>query len=152
MMDLADLSAADAAADLARGTIKSIDLIDACLARVAERDGEIKAWAHLDAALARDQARARDEARAAGRDIGPLHGVPVGIKDIFDTRDWPTENGTVLDAGRRPNEDATVVNLLNEAGAVIMGKTVTTELAVFHPGKTRNPRNPRHTPGGSSSG
>ena len=81
-----------------------------------------------------------------------MHGVPVGVKDIFDTRGLTTENGTVLDAGRQPTEDCTVVNLLREAGAVIMGKTVTTELAVFHPGKTRNPRNPRHTPGGSSSG
>jgi Asp-tRNA(Asn)/Glu-tRNA(Gln) amidotransferase A subunit family amidase len=78
--------------------------------------------------------------------------VPVGIKDIFDTCDMPTENGTVLDAGQRPDEDCAVVSLLREAGAVILGKTVTTELAVFHPGKTRNPHNPAHTPGGSSSG
>ena len=151
-MDLSDLRAADAAAELARGTIKSIDLVDACLARIAERDDQIKAWAHLDADVARDQARACDEARAAGRDIGPLHGVPVGIKDIFDTRDWPTENGTVLDAGRRPTEDCTVVTLLTEAGAVIMGKTATTELAGFEPTVTTNPHDPSRTPGGSSSG
>ena len=79
-------------------------------------------------------------------------GVPVAIKDIFDTRDLPTENGSVLDAGRQPTEDCAVVSLLRQAGAVIMGKTVTTEFATHHPGKTRNPHNPGHTPGGSSSG
>jgi Asp-tRNA(Asn)/Glu-tRNA(Gln) amidotransferase A subunit family amidase len=81
-----------------------------------------------------------------------LHGIPVGIKDIFDTEAFPTENGTVLNAGRQPMEDCKVVSLLEEAGAVIMGKTVTTELAVFGPGKTKNPHDPKHTPGGSSSG
>src|SRR5690606_5858493 len=84
--------------------------------------------------------------------IGPLHGVPVGIKDIIDTADFPTENGTVLHAGRRPRRDATVVSRLRAAGAVILGKTVTTELAVYSPGKTRNPHDVEHTPGGSSSG
>jgi Asp-tRNA(Asn)/Glu-tRNA(Gln) amidotransferase A subunit family amidase len=84
--------------------------------------------------------------------IGPLHGVPVGIKDIIDTADMPTENGTVLHKGRTPREDAAVVKMLRAAGAVILGKTVTTECAYFNPGKTRNPHNPEHTPGGSSSG
>ncbi len=84
--------------------------------------------------------------------LGSLHGVPVGVKDIFDTRDMPTEDGTALHAGRQPGQNATAVSLLRQAGAVILGKTVTTELAVYHPGKTRNPRDPAHTPGGSSSG
>jgi len=84
--------------------------------------------------------------------LGPLHGLPVGIKDIFDTGDFPTENGSSLDAGRTPKEDAHVVSLLRAAGAIILGKTVTTEFAVYGPGKTRNPHNPEHTPGGSSSG
>ena len=84
--------------------------------------------------------------------MGPLHGIPVGIKDIFDTADMPTEDGTVLHAGRRPHRDCTAVALLREAGAVIMGKTVTTEMALFGPGKTRNPHDPERTPGGSSSG
>jgi Asp-tRNA(Asn)/Glu-tRNA(Gln) amidotransferase A subunit family amidase len=83
---------------------------------------------------------------------GPLHGVPVGIKDIIDTADMPTEDGTVLHAGRMPDRDARVVSMLRAAGAVIMGKTVTTELATYSPGKTRNPHDPGHTPGGSSSG
>src|SRR5262249_46807397 len=98
------------------------------------------------------QARAADEWRLQGRLTGPLHGVPVGVKDIFDTADMPTENGSVLHAGRTPARDATVVSMLRAAGAVIMGKTVTTEFAYFAPGKTRNPHNPEHTPGGSSSG
>jgi hypothetical protein len=86
------------------------------------------------------------------RPTGPLHGVPVGVKDIFDTADMPTENGSVLYAGRTPSRDAAVIAMLRAAGAVIMGKTVTTEFAYFSPGKTRNPHNPEHTPGGSSSG
>jgi Asp-tRNA(Asn)/Glu-tRNA(Gln) amidotransferase A subunit family amidase len=84
--------------------------------------------------------------------VGPLHGIPIGIKDIFDTSDMPTECGSAIHAGRTPSRDATVVSLLRAAGAVIIGKTVTTEFAYFAPGKTRNPQNPEHTPGGSSSG
>src|SRR4029078_4708462 len=84
--------------------------------------------------------------------LGPLHGVPVGIKDIIDTADMPTENGTALHKGRTPRDDAGVVSQLRAAGAVILGKTVSTECAYFNPGKTRNPHNPAHTPGGSSSG
>src|SRR6202008_1686908 len=90
--------------------------------------------------------------KSNGGALGPLHGVPVGIKDIIDTADMPTENGTVLHKGRTPREDADVVKSLRAAGAVILGKTVTTECAYFNPGKTRNPHNPEHTPGGSSSG
>ena len=151
-MDLTDLGAADALACLQSGTATSVDLVEACLARIDETEPEVRAWAHLDPDYALVQARARDAARAAGTGLGPLHGLPVGVKDIFDTRSLPTENGTVLDAGRRPKNDCTVVALLEEAGAVIMGKTVTTELAVYAPGKTRNPWNREHSPGGSSSG
>src|SRR6266704_1364552 len=126
--------------------------MDACLARVREVDGQVQAWAFLDPDHARAQARAADEYRLSGQAIGPLHGVPVGIKDIIDTGDMPTENGSVLHAGRTPSRDAAVVTLLRAAGAVIMGKTVTTEFATRSPGKTRNPHNSEHTPGGSSSG
>jgi Asp-tRNA(Asn)/Glu-tRNA(Gln) amidotransferase A subunit family amidase len=146
------LSASEAARLIRDGVISSEQLVEACLARVSEKDDQIQAWAFLDAAYALAQARAADEWRQSGRPTGPLHGVPVGIKDIFDTADMPTENGSVLDAGRTPSHDATVVTLLRAAGAVIMGKTVTTEFAYFAPGKTRNPHNPEHTPGGSSSG
>ena len=124
----------------------------ACLQRIDERDGDIQAWTHLDPRLAMAQAEMLDTNRRAGRSIGPLHGLPVGIKDIIDTRDMPTENGNPLDAGRRPEVDAWLVSRLRAAGAVILGKTVTTECAYLAPAKTRNPHDLQRTPGGSSSG
>jgi len=146
------LSAADAARAVRDGAISAEQLVEACLARVREADPGVQAWAFLDPAHALEQARSLDERHRQGEPPGPLHGVPVGVKDIFDTADMPTEDGTVLHAGRTPAEDAAVVARLRAAGAVIMGKTVTTELATYTPGKTRNPHNPEHTPGGSSSG
>ena len=154
-MDLTNLhalSASDAARLIREGAISSADLVEACLARVRDVDAEVQAWAFLDPDHALAQARAADEWRLLGRPTGPLHGVPVGVKDIFDTADMPTENGSVLHAGRTPSRDATVIAMLRAAGAVIMGKTVTTEFAFRAPGKTRNPHNAEHTPGGSSSG
>jgi Asp-tRNA(Asn)/Glu-tRNA(Gln) amidotransferase A subunit family amidase len=145
-------SATDAARAIRDGAISSEQLVEACLARVREAEPQVEAWQFLDPERARAQARARDADRREGRPCGPLHGVPIGIKDIIDTADMPTEDGTVLHAGRMPARDATVVTWLRAAGAVIMGKTVTTECAYFSPGKTRNPHHPEHTPGGSSSG
>jgi len=146
------LSATDAACAIRDGALSSEQLVEACLARIRAAEPQVQAWQFLDPEHARAQARARDLDRREGRPTGPLHGVPVGIKDIMDTADMPTEDGTVLHAGRTPAHDAAVVTMLRAAGAVIMGKTVTTECAYFHPGKTRNPHNPEHTPGGSSSG
>jgi len=146
------LSATDAARAIHEGSIGAEQLVDACLARIREVEPVVQAWQFLDPAHALAQARARGLDRMEGRPTGPLHGVPVGIKDIIDTMDMPTEDGTVLHAGRTPDSDATVVSMLRAAGAVIMGKTVTTECATYSPGKTRNPHNPEHTPGGSSSG
>lgn len=137
---------------LAAGALRAVELAEACLARIAAREPEVQAWAWLDSDHVMAQAKALDEHRASGRAIGPLHGLPVGIKDCIDTARIPTENGTVLDAGRVPADDAFVVARLRQAGAVIMGKTVTAELAFQSPGKTRNPHNLAHTPGGSSSG
>jgi len=154
-MDLKDLnwlSAVEGARMIRDGVITSVELVQACLARVREVDGQIQAWAFLDPEHALAQARAADEYRMSGQPTGALHGVPVGIKDIIDTADMPTENGSVLHAGRTPSRDASVVSLLRAAGAIVMGKTVTTEFATRTPGKTRNPHNPAHTPGGSSSG
>lgn len=150
--ELTQLTAAEAARRIASGDVTSETLVRAYLDRIAEREETVRAWAYLDADFALDQARRADALRAVGRGDGPLHGVPVGIKDIVDTQDMPTENGSPLFAGRRPKADASVVSMLKDAGAVIMGKTVTTELAAFRSGKTRNPLNPEHTPGGSSSG
>ncbi len=151
-MTLIRLSATEAIGKIRNGETTSEELVQACLDRIERVDGDIEAWAHLKPDYALDQARMLDARRQSGGPVGPLHGIPVGVKDIFDTASLPTENGTVLDSGRQPMEDSRVVSLLQEAGAVIMGKTVTTELAVFGPGKTRNPHNPKHTPGGSSSG
>ena len=124
----------------------------ACLDHIEALEEKLGAWTFLDPEHALNQARAADQALREGRALGRLHGIPVGVKDIFDTKDMPTEDGTVLHAGRRPMEDATAVARLREAGAIILGKTVTTELAVFAPAKTRNPHDPERTPGGSSSG
>ncbi|TXF13056.1 amidase [Pelomicrobium methylotrophicum] len=150
--ELASLTAARAAEAIREGAITSEELVSACLARIEAREPLIGAWAYLDRDYALEQARRADEQRREGRPVGPLHGVPVGVKDIFETMDMPTENGTVLHAGYRPATDAKAVSLLREAGAVILGKTVTTELAVYAPGKTRNPHDANRTPGGSSSG
>jgi Asp-tRNA(Asn)/Glu-tRNA(Gln) amidotransferase A subunit family amidase len=150
--DPAALSAVEAARAIREGALSSEELVQACLERCAEREPQVQAWQFLDPEHALAQARAADEQKRSGEPIGPLHGVPVGVKDIIDTTDMPTENGTVLHRGRTPRDDAAVVARLRAAGAVILGKTVTTECAYFAPGKTRNPHNPEHTPGGSSSG
>ncbi|MGI9426880.1 MAG: amidase [Hyphomicrobiaceae bacterium] len=149
---LNELSASEAARAVATRQITARDLVEACLERVREREDDVQAWAYIDPDHAIAQAISADEALASGRDVGPLHGVPVGIKDIIDTADMPTENGSPMFAGRRPNHDAACIAALRAAGAVIMGKTVTTELANLNPNKTRNPHNLAHTPGGSSSG
>lgn len=146
------LGAGALAEGIRNGAFSAEAVVRSCLERIAEADAAVQAWAFLDPELALQQARAADRHQASGAPLGPLHGVPVGIKDIIDTADMPTENGTVLHAGRRPAKDAAVVARLRAAGAIIMGKTVTTELATYSPGKTRNPHHSEHTPGGSSSG
>jgi Asp-tRNA(Asn)/Glu-tRNA(Gln) amidotransferase A subunit family amidase len=146
------LGAGEAAGLVRQGAVSAQELMKACLDRVREVDGRIQAWAFLDPDHALAQALAADEFRLSGQPIGPLHGVPVAIKDIIDTADMPTEKGSPIYAGRTPSRDAGVVATLRGAGAVIMGKTVTTEFATRTPAKTRNPHDPEHTPGGSSSG
>ena len=149
---LAALTASEAARRIRDGEITSQELVQSCLDRMDAVEDGIGAWTHLDREYALAQANAAQDQRQAGESLGPLHGVPVGVKDIFDTKDFPTENGTVLHAGRQPEEDSAVVAMLRQAGAIILGKTVTTELAVYSPGKTKNPHDPTRTPGGSSSG
>ena len=140
--------AAEIAAGVRAGRGSTVEACADALERIAETESHIHAWAHLDAEQAVAQAQAID---AAGPE-GALAGVPVAVKDIIDTADQPTENGTPLDAGRRPDADATVVRRLRAAGALILGKTVTTELACGAANETRNPHALGHTPGGSSSG
>ncbi len=149
---LEQMTAAAAAAAIRDGRMSSRELTEACLARIERLEPTVRAWTFLDRNHALAQADAADDAHRRGRGHGPLHGVPVGVKDIFDTGDMPTEDGTVLHAGRTPRRDAAVVARLRQAGTVIMGKTVTTELAMYAPGKTTNPHDAARTPGGSSSG
>src|SRR5262245_13913388 len=148
----AALTAAEAAKRILEGRLSSEELVQGCLERIRKVEPEVQAWTFLDEKLALAQARAADEKRRSGEGVGALNGLPVGLKDIIDTGDMPTENGCALHKGRMPRNDAAVVKMLRAAGAVILGKTVTTECAYFHPGKTRNPHNREHTPGGSSSG
>lgn len=144
-------SASGALTAMAAGDLTSRQLVESCLRRIDAREPLVRAWAYVNPDQALAQAEASDARRALGT-AGPLEGVPVGIKDIFDTADMPTENGSKLCAGRRPGADSAVVRRLREAGAVVLGKCVTTEFALSAPPKTRNPLNPEHTPGGSSSG
>ena len=151
-MEWQRLTAVALAQAIRAGEITVEETVRASLDRIQQVEPEVQAWAFLDHEYALEQAHRADLLLRDGQGIGPLHGVPIGIKDIFDTADMPTEYGTVLHAGRRPTEDATVISLLRQAGAILLGKTVTTELAVYGPGKTRNPHDSRRTPGGSSSG
>ncbi|MGH9668689.1 MAG: amidase family protein, partial [Terriglobales bacterium] len=138
-MSLWALSLTQAAADIREGRMTSAELVADCLKRVEEVESEVQAWAFLDRDHAMQQAKAADLYRKQGKALGPLHGAPIGIKDIFDTADMPTELGSPLWAGRTPRRDAAAVARLRAAGAVIMGKTVTTEYAYRRPGKTTNP-------------
>lgn len=150
--DLLALSAVALRDRLASGAVSAEAVTLACLTRIAEAEPQVQAWTWVDGEAALDQARALDRLRQSGRAIGPLHGLPVGLKDIIDTRGIPTAYGIASEAGRVPSEDAWIVARLKAAGAVILGKTVTTEGAFMQPSKTRNPHNPDHTPGGSSAG
>lgn len=145
---LEQLSLAEAAERLAAKKISAVELTEACLARIAEREAVVGAWERLDPDIALDQARARDRSKRRS----PIHGIPIGVKDIIDTADLPTAYGSRIYSGHRPDKNAACVERLLNAGAIILGKTVTTEFANRFPGKTANPRNLAHTPGGSSSG
>jgi len=148
MDSLNKLSAVEAAARIAAGKVKSEALIAACLERISQREQDVQAWAFLDPDAALAQARARDKAPRRTR----LHGLPVGVKDVLDTAGLPTEYGSPIYRGNRAACDAACVAQVRELGGVILGKTVTTEFATRFPGKTRNPHNLKHTPGGSSQG
>jgi Asp-tRNA(Asn)/Glu-tRNA(Gln) amidotransferase A subunit family amidase len=143
-MDPCRLTATEAAREIAAGRLSPAELMEACLARAAGYERALRAFVHLDPAQA-----LRNAARAAP---GPLHGIPIAVKDVLDTADMPTGYGSPVWAGWRPRADAASVAAARAAGAVVIGKTVTTEFATRHPGPTANPANMAHTPGGSSSG
>jgi Asp-tRNA(Asn)/Glu-tRNA(Gln) amidotransferase A subunit family amidase len=148
LKNLANLSASQAAKALAQREIKAEDLLMDCLNQIGMREPDVQAWVSF--------AKVHAQTRARNLDRGPiqgiLHGLPIGVKDLFDTHDLPTNYGSPIYGNNHPVCDAVSVSLMREAGAIILGKTVTTEFASFKPGPTKNPRNLKHTPGGSSSG
>jgi Asp-tRNA(Asn)/Glu-tRNA(Gln) amidotransferase A subunit family amidase len=148
MTDAWRLSATEAARLLAARELSSEELVSSCFERIAAREPELRAWAWLDEEAALAQARSRDGEEPRG----PLHGIPVGVKDVIDTADLPTAYGSPIYTGHQPARDADCVAWLREAGAVVLGKTVTTEFATYEPPPTVNPLDPARTPGGSSSG
>ncbi|MDC1134250.1 amidase, partial [Alphaproteobacteria bacterium] len=150
-MNLIKINAVDALKMMKNGELTSENYVNAFLDHIKIREPDIGAWIYLDPKLAIQQARQADQ-RQKDNKAGILNGLPIGIKDIIDTKDMPTGNGSLICKNRRPSEDAHLVKLLKEAGAVIMGKCVTTEFALSAPGKTKNPKDLECTPGGSSSG
>src|SRR5712671_2946106 len=152
MADLYDVTAAEAARRIRSGALSPSNLLASCLKRIDAVEPTLKAWVHLDRDAAARGAVQRDIEAREGRDMGPLHGVPIALKDIFDAAGVPTTSGAPAWAARTPALDATAVARLRGAGAVPMGKLVTTPFAFLDPSATRNPWNPEHTPGGSSSG
>jgi Asp-tRNA(Asn)/Glu-tRNA(Gln) amidotransferase A subunit family amidase len=148
MPDPLSLSVRDAAQEIAAGRLTAEALTTACLDRIAAREAVVGAWHYLD----RDAALAAARQRDSEPPRGPLHGIPIAVKDLIDTVDMPTGYGSPIYEGHRPAADAACVALARAAGAIVIGKTVTTEFACFTAGKTANPHNPAHTPGGSSSG
>lgn len=149
-----ELTASQARVALDQGRISAEELLAACLARIAEREGTVGAWGHLAGDSAQAEAKGQDlRGRGGPATSGlPLSGLPIGVKDIIDTADMPTTYGSAAYAGHQPKSDAACVALVRAAGGIILGKTVSTEFAYFQPGKTANPHNPAHSPGGSSSG
>ena len=145
-------TARDCVSAIKDGSLRSVDLVKTSLAEMERTDSTIKAWQHLDNEQAIAAAEQADEQRRHGRPVGQLQGIPVGLKDIIDTAELPTEYGSPIYKGRQADQDAAIVEKLKESGAVILGKTVTTEFAFMHPANTRNPHNTEFGPGGSSSG
>jgi len=150
--DVVSLGAREMAEAVRARSASPVELVEACLTRIRKLDGELRAWAHVDAEGALAIAREREAEARASRLRGPLHGVPVGVKDIFDVAGMPTTGGAKAFAHTRPTADAAAVARLRAAGAIVLGKTVTTEFAYRDPAPTRNPWNHDHTPGGSSAG
>ena len=152
MIDITSLSATELVGKLRTGDISSVDLCKTYIKRIDKYEKDVKAWAFFDKKVLLEKAEEADNYRKSGKPIGLLHGLPVAVKDIVGTLDMPTECGTVFRKKMSSSQDAEVVNLLKTAGAIIMGKTETAELAYIHPAKTRNPHDYTRTPGGSSSG
>src|SRR6056300_1554698 len=152
MINIFSLSTNELVVKMREGQISSVEVCKAYITRIDKFEKDVKAWNFFDKKILLEKAEEADEYRKSGKPLGPLHGLPIAVKDIFGTIDMPTECGSVFRKKMSASQDSEVVNLLKNAGAIIMGKTVTAELAFIHPGKTTNPHDYSRTPGGSSSG
>ena len=152
MTNIFSLPVSEIASKIRNSELTSVDLCKNYIEQVKKFEKEVKAWAYYDEKLFLDKAEEADNHRKSGKPMGPLHGVPVALKDIIGTYDMPTECGTILRKGKTQSQDAEIVDLLKSAGAIIMGKTATSELAFLSPPQTKNPHDYTRTPGGSSSG
>ena len=152
MIDIFTLKAEELALKIKDAQLTSVEICEKYIERINKFEKDVKAWAHFDKKLLLEKAAEADEYRRSGKPLGPLHGVPVAVKDIVGTLDMPTECGTVIRKGKSYSQNAEIVDLLLAAGAIVMGKTATAELAYLGPPKTTNPHDHSRTPGGSSSG
>ena len=152
MIDIFSLSVEELALKIKDAQISSVEVCEKYIERISKFEKDVKAWAHFDKKILLEKASEADEYRRSGKPVGSLHGVPVAVKDIVGTIDMPTECGTVIRKGKSYSQNAEIVDLLNASGALIMGKTATSELAYLGPPKTTNPHDYSRTPGGSSSG
>ena len=152
MTDIFSLKVEELAAKIKDAQISSVEICESYIERINKFEKDIKAWAHFDKKVLLEKASEADDHRKSGKPIGPLHGIPVAVKDIIGTVDMPTECGTIIRKGKSYSQNAEIVDLLLNAGAIVMGKTATSELAYLGPPKTTNPHDYSRTPGGSSSG
>ena len=152
MTDIFSLKVEELAAKIKDAQISSVEICEIYIERINKFEKDIKAWAHFDKKVLLEKASEADDHRKSGKPLGPLHGIPVAVKDIVGTVDMPTECGTVIRKGKSYSQNAEIVDLLLNAGAIVMGKTATSELAYLGPPKTTNPHDYSRTPGGSSSG
>ena len=152
MTDIFSLSLVDLAEKIKNGQLSSVEVCENYIDRIKKFEKDIKAWAHFDKKVLLEKANEADEHRRAGKPTGSLHGVPIAVKDIIGTVDMPTECGTVIRKGKSYSQNAEIIDLLHASGAIVMGKTATSELAYLEPPATTNPHDKNRTPGGSSSG
>ena len=152
MIDIFSLSVEELASKIKSGEIACVEVCEKYIERIKKFNKDVKAWAHFDKKILLEKAADSDEYRKSGKPLGILHGVPVAVKDIIGTVDMPTECGTVIRKGKSYSQNAEIVDLLLSEGAIVMGKTATSELAYLGPSKTTNPHDYSRTPGGSSSG
>ena len=152
MTDIFSLSLVDLAEKIKNGHLSSVEVCQTYIDRIKKFEKDIKAWAHFDKKVLLEKATEADEHRRAGKPTGSLHGVPIAVKDIIGTVDMPTECGTVIRKGKSYSQNAEIIDLLHASGAIVMGKTATSELAYLGPPATTNPHDKDRTPGGSSSG